>query len=147
MLLSYCFDYVVFPDELLQYNNREANDEQKFLSPPSTAQVVAVSNFSLSACSTVGGQSLAITKPHVYIQGSPRSRKVNGTEKEYEDVFTVKDLIPLVHESTSLDNVMDTTFPAEKYYISSTVIEKAGIPLNSVPIMMYRLSNIFLNNS
>jgi hypothetical protein len=83
-----------------------------------TAQVVAASNASLSQCSTVGGQSIAITVPHAYVSDS------------CADVFTSAGLIDTVATPSSLLQKLTQDFKDEDFYISPASVEAAGVPLN-----------------
>ncbi len=87
----------------------------------SSALIVAASNASVSQCSTVGGQSLSITVPHVY---------VGPLEDSCEDVFTNANLIPQVNNAAELAEVLTVTFRREGYYVSEQAVIEAGVPLD-----------------
>lgn len=103
----------------------------------STAQVVAASNVSLSQCSTVGGQSIAISKPHSFISRSD----------DCVDVFTEAELIPYSPTPELLEETISKTFYAENYYVPRSDIVAAGIPLLSVHRMWNRMNAILLDNA
>jgi hypothetical protein len=86
----------------------------------STPQVVAASNASLSQCSTVGGQSLSISIPHIYID-------LNRT---CNDVFTAAALIDNVASTDSLLKKLTVDLKKENYYMAPSKVEGAGVPLN-----------------
>lgn len=86
-----------------------------------TSAVVAASNASLSECSTVGGQSVAISIPHAY---------VNGPGDTCQDVFTSSGLIDNVTNAAALRQKILMAFKSEDYYISPARVEEAGVPLD-----------------
>ena len=98
----------------------------------STAEIVAASNVSLSQCSTVGGQSLAISKPHSFI----------STEDKCVDVFTEAGLIPHAFTPEILENTITETFKVENYYVPKSDIVASGIPLLAVRKIWNRMNTI-----
>ncbi len=101
----------------------------------STAEVVAASNVSLSECSTVGGQSLAISKPHSFISRSYAC----------VDIFTEAGLIPYSLTPEILEETITETFHVENYYVPRSDIVAAGIPLLSTERIWNRMNAILSN--
>mgnify|MGYP000660452565 CR=1 FL=1 len=94
-----------------------------------TAHIVAASNTSLSQCSTVGGQSLAIGVPHAYV--SPEGSCV--------DVFTSAKLIPTTPTAHELEETLMKDFADENYSVPKYDILRAGIPLDATHRIYSRL--------
>ena len=91
----------------------------------STAQVVAASNVSLSQCSTVGGQSIAISKPHSFISRSD----------DCVDVFTEAELIPysptpeLLEETDGCGGALTCPGNMLRCWLSSSWDFTGGLPM------------------
>ena len=83
-----------------------------------TSQIVVASNASLSQCSTVGGQSVAVGIPHAYVDDSCK------------DALTQSGLIDTVGSSLSLLEKITRDFKDEGFYISPVSVEDAGVPLD-----------------
>ena len=122
----------------------------------STASIVAASNVSMSECSTVGGQSIAINTPHAFGARSSNSHSYsysnihsysNGTRSrktsKCEDVFTVAGLIPYTPSSKAMIEAITLTFAQEQYYVPTSAIVKEGIPVAATKRMMSRLQELF----
>ena len=97
---------------------------------PSTAQLVAASDGSLSVASSVGGQSLSIGKPHAYLSAARH------------DVFTDSGLIPVAPNISSLVATLNGTFRAENFTVSADAMAIAGVPLNGTANQEARLRQL-----
>jgi hypothetical protein len=75
-----------------------------------TSQLVVASNGSLSEASTVGGQSLSVTKPHTY------------TDATFQDVFTALALIPISSSDFSLVHTLNGKFSVQQNSYNKSVI-------------------------
>jgi hypothetical protein len=96
-----------------------------------TGQLVVASNGSLSEASTVGGQSLSVTKPHAY------------TSAAYADVFTEAGLIPASgDDAAALAAVLNGTFRDEAFTVPPDTMYKAGVPPNGTAIVAARLLSL-----
>ena len=100
-----------------------------------TGQLVVASNGSLSEASTVGGQSLSVTKPHVY------------TSPTYADVFTEAGLIPQTgNDVEALVSILNNTFRDQDFTIPQTAMYAAGVPPNGTAIMATRLRELVVTS-
>jgi hypothetical protein len=104
----------------------------------STANVFSASNITLSQCSTTGGQSIAIGIPHIYMYGG----------NTCNDVFTQSNLIANVlnisQYNTEVNNLSHTKpFP---YYVPSTALNDAGVPLDATTKVVKRLQDVLNKN-
>ncbi len=81
--------------------------------------LVAASNGSFSAYSSVGGQSLSIGKPHAYARSPPVG-----------NVFTRLGLIPNAPSAVELVAALNRTFREEDFAIGADAMALAGVPVN-----------------
>ena len=89
--------------------------------------MVAAANGSISLYSTVGAQSLAIGKPHVYVTD------------DYHNLFTRLGLIPTAQTAAELVQLLNVTLRAEGYAIGGDAMAAAGVPVNGTANQIARL--------